>query len=639
MPSAVNVKLLDLPGLSYVEDEGNLSIIKQCREALCLVTYNSAETDSYKVDKLLAEVVDQVKDLGGSPARMLFILNRIDIFRSDYDWQENEHEFVEDTTENIKEVLIENLQEYTHEIESLAIVKLSSWPALLSLQIRANKKLLKDILEELPTLESNWSDHDRDRIKKILKPYEQAMDHFQSLIKEVMKRQKMSVDPKEWSCEQQELISSELRKQSYAEDFEKRLSQHIDDNFPKLIIPQVIERFNVSAGNSIAQWSVQTSTAILNSSEKDYEEEKKRLLDIKDSLDNFLQESNKRLTRSLKVFEILNKDTNALSTGANISDELTDVLRRAIADLQNTEPYNKIKDKLAPLSAWKESLSKTIIKILESVVRSLDNGVVSLEDIDFNQVNPIKAKQLKKNLERLIELGYSGTKSRCGFSILAKSQKERDYIESIQDGLFNLSVNLTSILEPILKRACVQEKNRIEEAVSELFKFHLKYVEGKAGEIAKDVVIRLPESQLNKFTRTLDFSFELDSDIKVSSGTYRSWKWLWMKKLDSLNAEIPSTEILLSNWITQFQQQGEPDMVCLMLEWLIEQIDDLKKNIAQKTDDAFDTYMASFQKAVQEITADHEEIKAIWQPIQRQAKYLEKGLFELGFFEDVEEKI
>ncbi|BAZ15442.1 hypothetical protein NIES4071_73140 [Calothrix sp. NIES-4071] len=68
------MRVLDLPGLAYVGDTGNANVIKQCREALCLVTYNSAETDKQKVRSLLQEVVQQVKDLGGSPARMLFVL-------------------------------------------------------------------------------------------------------------------------------------------------------------------------------------------------------------------------------------------------------------------------------------------------------------------------------------------------------------------------------------------------------------------------------------------------------------------------------------------------------------------------------------------------------------------------------------
>ena len=166
LPPGTKIRILDLPGLSYVGDQGNANVIKQCREALCLVTYNSAETDSQKVKSLLQEVVQQVKDLGGSPARMLFILNRIDVFRADRNWEETQNRFVENTIHNIKNELSEQLREYTEEIEELEVVKLSTWPALLSLQIKnqddiysfdACKKadnyfsvLIENILEDLP---------------------------------------------------------------------------------------------------------------------------------------------------------------------------------------------------------------------------------------------------------------------------------------------------------------------------------------------------------------------------------------------------------------------------------------------------------------------------------------------------------
>ena len=116
-------------------------LLKQCREALCIVTYNSAETDAHKVTSLLQEVVQQVKDLGGSPARMLFTLNRIDVFRADKNWPETENRFFEKAIRDIKNELTEQLQEYTEDIEKLQVVKLSTWPALLALQIKNNDEI------------------------------------------------------------------------------------------------------------------------------------------------------------------------------------------------------------------------------------------------------------------------------------------------------------------------------------------------------------------------------------------------------------------------------------------------------------------------------------------------------------------
>ncbi len=68
IPKNYKFQVLDLPGFKFIGDEGNMSVIRKCRESLCLVTYNSEETDGKKQDELLNEVVSQVKSLGGSPA-------------------------------------------------------------------------------------------------------------------------------------------------------------------------------------------------------------------------------------------------------------------------------------------------------------------------------------------------------------------------------------------------------------------------------------------------------------------------------------------------------------------------------------------------------------------------------------------
>lgn len=630
LPKGVRVKLLDLPGLSYVGDERNLAIIKQCREALCLVTYNSEETDPYKVDNLLSEVVDQVKDLGGSPARMLFILNKIDVFRKDQRWPRSEQRFIEKTTKNIKLELTKQLREYNEEIENLTILKLSTWPALLALQIQENKELVEDILEELPTIKDKWSEHDQSRINQLLRPHEQAIDHFQFLIKNAIRKGELDNDPKKWTVSQQEQIAKELFKQSYAEEFEKKLSKHIAEHFPKLVIPQAIEKFNVAAGNSIAQWVVQTTTAILNSSEENYQQESELLSRTKENLDSFLQASDAKLRQPLAVFEKLDIDTKT-------ADNLVASLREAINELQFTPPYDQIQEKLVPLVEWREALKTVIRNVLEAVVKSLDNGRVDLDNINFKKANVNQVNMLKNNLDILIQLGYTGSDARNGLLITAKRDKEKLSLQIIKKELNNLSINLTIILSQILKRVSAQEINRIEESVSELFRFHIKHIEKGAEEKAPNFVIKFPQSELNTFTRKLEFDFNLESDIEISSGTYRSFKhWLWMKKKESMIAEIPSTETLLQNWIHQFQQQGEPEMLCSMFEWLLEQIDNLKKNVDHKTHDIFNSYLASLEKAQQEITTNYEETQIIWKPIQERAKFLKQSLAELENFEKEE---
>ena len=111
IPSNARISLLDLPGLKFIDDDVNGHVVReQSKKALCIVAYNANETDPHKQDALLRQVVDQVKSLGGSPARMLFVLNKIDVFQKDDGPEESERAFSDRVTTQIRHRLLEALQ-------------------------------------------------------------------------------------------------------------------------------------------------------------------------------------------------------------------------------------------------------------------------------------------------------------------------------------------------------------------------------------------------------------------------------------------------------------------------------------------------------------------------------------------------
>ena len=614
LPRGVRVKLLDLPGLSYVGDESNMEVIRQCREALCLVTYNSQETDPQKVRSLLLQVVEQVKSLGGSPDRMLFILNRIDVFRDDKDWTESEKRFVEKTTTSIKHELREQLPEYTQAIDNLDIIKLSTLPALLALQIQSQNQndstiacrdadrkcgqlIEETILEDLPRKAENWSSQDRVR------------------------------------------VAEDLWKKSYAEEFQEYLNSHITEHFPKLVIPQVIEKFNVSAGNSIAQWSVQTTTAILNSSEENYQQEINKILEIKSSLENFLKVSDANLR---KPFEKINKKCEEYLSKQTKEDPIS-ILTEAITDLQFTEPYSKIEEKLIPLYDWRNALGKGVGEILAAVAQSLDNGIVNLDHLNFKKADQLNVKLLEGNLRRLIILGYSYGAAKNGENVVAKTLEEKENLREKNRELNQLSINLTLITRQVLQEIVKQEIQRMYEAVSELFIFHLAYLETGSNSIAENIVIKFPKSELNKVKKDLNFNFvEFDSDFKIKEEEYieqqRTWKhWLWIvpkkEKRSSDNATIPSIGDILADWQKQLKEI-EPKMLTQVIKWLLAQIDNLKKNVDKTQSDILDLYQDRLEKARQEITINYEQKQNVWQPMQQKAKELERKFSQLDNFQE-----
>ena len=284
LPPGTTVKIMDLPGLAHVGDEGNAAVIRESKKALCLVTYNSAETDRQKTANLLNEVVDQVKGLGGSPARMLFILNRIDVFRSDKDWPSSEQRFTEQIQRDIKAKLTDSLPEYTGEIEDLQIVKLSALPALLSLRMNSDRSaansvdknfnflIPEDILGDLSRNVNKWSEHDCQRVADAI-----------------------------WET-------------AYANRFQTYLSNHIQVNFPQLIIPQAVSKFKDDAGYRLTEWATQTTSAFINSSEEKYQKECQQIEEIKVDLTKFIRNRANELREPFDQIDAIFQDPNNLSS-------------------------------------------------------------------------------------------------------------------------------------------------------------------------------------------------------------------------------------------------------------------------------------------------------------------------------------
>ena len=620
LPQGTRVKILDLPGLAYVGDQGNADIIKQCREALCIVTYNSAETDAHKVKSLLQEVVQQVKDLGGSPARMLFTLNRIDVFRADKNWPETENRFVEKAIRDIKNELTEQLQEYTEDIEKLQVVKLSTWPALLALQIQNNDDIYsaeackkadnnfnglidEDLLEVLPRNVQKWSRHDRNRVAEAL-----------------------------WQ-------------ESYAEEFQQHLKEHINQHFPQLVIPQLIEQFNLSAGNAITEWATQTTTAILNSSEERYQQECENISYIRLALEKFLEISDANLK---KPFEKLDTKVKQVLAGDS-DDDVVKYIRTIVSELQQGEPYKELGEKLYPLSSWENEFQKGINQVLEAVAKSLETGKVDLDSPNLKKANVLKVDLLARNLTRLVDLGYTDSVAKEGKIMEAKTDTEKIQLKNINENLNELAIHLSFVIGDILNQISAQEVERMYQAVSELFRCHVSSLQKGANNIAPNIAIKFPESELSKVNKSLTFSFHIQAGFAITQGTWqeavqvekkqRAWYTLliWKKTVyateyqerSSDNANIPSVEDLLTSWMIQAKAE-DSERVNQVARWLLEQIDSLKKSVDQIQYDIIDRYQERLDKAHQEITLDYEKQRNVWQPMEQKAQNLAEEFFSLG---------
>jgi predicted GTPase len=611
LPKGTRVRILDLPGLAYVGDQGNANVIKQCREALCIVTYNSAETDSQKVKSLLQEVVQQVKDLGGSPARMLFVLNRIDVFRADRSWTESENRFVEKAIREIKNELTEQLKEYTEDIENLKVVKLSTWPALLSLQIQNQDDI-----------------YSADACKK-------ADNHFNGLIEDIL--EDLPRNTQKWNRHDKNRVAEALWQKSYAEEFQENLREHINKHFPQLVIPQIIERFNIAAGNAIAEWATQTTTAILNSSEEQYQQECENISQIRLSLKSFLEISDRNLKEPFEKLDTKVKQVLAKQS----EDDVVKYIRTIISELQEVEPYDELGVKLFPLYSWENEFQKGINQVLEAIAKSLETGRVDLDSPNLKRANVLNVNLLARNLNRLVDLGYKASVAKEGKIMEARTELEKNKLKQLNEELNELAIHLNIVIQDVLKQISTQELNRIYQAVSELFRCHLSYFEKEGNDIAPNIAIKFPESELSKVESNLTFNFQFKAGFAVTKGTWeeavqvekekRTWYTLWIKKKtfyeteyqprSSDNAKLPSIEDLLTGWVEQAKEE-DSERVNQVARWLLDQIDCLKKNVDKIQNDIIDRYQERLDKANQEITLDYEKQKSVWQPMEQKAQNL-----------------
>ena len=428
-------------------------------------------------------------------------------------------------------------------------------------------------------------------------------------------------------------------------NFHQNLINHITNHFPQLVIPQLIERFNIDAGNAVSEWSTQTTTAVLNSSKKDYEQECANIKQIRSSIERFLGISDRKLR---EPFERVDKKIKQVLTEESEDDPVL-YLESTIRELTNVEPYDILGEKLYPLYGWRRELGQGIDQVLEAVAKSLETGKIDLEGANLKKANHLNINLLERNLNRLINIDYTGSLAKEGKTIEARTDEEKRNLKQLNEELNELAIHLNIVMEDVLNQISNQELDRMYQAVVELFNCHLSHLEKGSSYIAPNIAIKFPESQLSKVDGQPKFHLKFQSGFVVNKGTWkepvevsfreRVWWKLWLGKAtkyktqyatrSSDNAKIPSVEDLLTSWIVQ-AKEAELEIVNQIASWLLEQINILKKNVNVLQNDIIDRYQMRLDKANQEIAVDFEKQKNIWQPMQQKAQKLAEEFSNLG---------
>lgn len=434
IPKATKFKLLDLPGLRNSQDITNSEAIKKCRDALCLVAYNMEETDETRRAQLIEEVLGQVKTMGGSPARMLFVLNRIDAFNKDKDSERRTDEHVIKVKNEIRTLLSKELIELSDEVlNDLAYSKLSSLPALhaqcarqgdLSAKLTAIKEIERhfsplipeEVLNDLPRNLGKSSEHDLDRVCAAV-----------------------------WQT-------------SHAADFFSTLNYHIERHFPTLVIPSIIYRFNKEAEDIIGH-VIRTCYIELNSSKEKYEDACEQLYRKNSLLREFVGNATKSLLEPLsKLRNEIGKQKN--STSQAVEDW--------IDDLHKIEIFQgKIELKeFFPLFAWESVFRQEIAGILENVFNCLRAGKA-------NVFNGVVANKFSKMLQDKLSITLY-------HYILVKKDKDQLKEDNNPDDLKRYLQDFMNEISGIIKEhignVAKQEDKRVEDVLTKITKAYAFYL-------------------------------------------------------------------------------------------------------------------------------------------------------------------
>jgi Dynamin family len=573
VPATTKFKIMDLPGLRNQQDNTNGDVIKNCCDALCLVAYNMEETNEKLKEELVSQVIDQVKKMGGSPARMLFVLNRIDVFRKDQDWERYTDEHINKTIAEITEVLNRELPERKDDLKNLSYSRLSSLPALYSQCIRTETEngrikvaeeldrhfsslITKKILNDLPRSHGNWDDH-----------------HFHR-------------------------VSEDVWENSYGNEFFKKLDSHIQTNFPTLVIPTIVQRFEEEVSDAVGDF-VRTCYSELNSSKEDCEKACE-LLDKQDAeLRGFVDQAEKTLT---ETFTNLLMDLKKDSSNETILEYLAE-------DLLKTDIYQGrlSSEKLNPLCSWLSNLRKSTFGVLGYMKQTLDP--------DQRNVSGISVEKLPGHLQQQLSLACTD------YSNAIKKNTESLFEKQLSTFLSRLN---NVVNEVIAKQSDVENK-RIYEAIELLMTHYLR--EG-VEKIAPQWNLSIGDHILKSLNTPEIKTITLAGKIENKSGKERIWYTLWIAERTIEYKTLPDLKTLSKAGFSELEKQivslVEP-FHTMIHDYFIE----LNNKISLEQTRVLKDFKAKLAKASAQHHQNYDNVLRYWQPVHQESEQLADLLKEL----------
>lgn len=610
LPEQTECVVLDLPGLKHAGDAGNAKVIEAGRDALCLVTYSSDENDPIKQKQLLEQIVTQVKELGGTPNRMIFVINKIDLFRKDDDWPNSEEAAVSKITRQIRAAIAEHLPEYADDVDQLVVAKLSSHPALCAQAMRVGAPEQQQAAAK--TIDSFYG--------------ELIPESFEDLPRKVSK----------WETQDFVDVGAAVWKASYADVFDRALVDHVEHWQPELVIPPMLDRF-VRSARPCAEWMTQHARAMLNATDDAYEGEMERLRETRSRLKQLGEKHKDDLLKPFRAISDL-----LTSHDTRHDNDLPDLVKSRLLELRHIEPYTQLREgTLAPLYSWPTILDEAI----EAVLWAIKGGKHSSAEIDSEtaaQLLPGGSRDIvKKAIARLIRCGYDTRMQKKGGTMTGTNDSGREKVEKLHKAFVKFQEAVEFTVQFAIRAAADREIRRIYRAVREMLRIGIKDIAKKTGSDSTGIGLNSFALGEVNFREQLKFDFKLNTDFEVTQEIVselkqakRAWydprSWVMIPKRvvvkqTHASIELPPIVDVIKKWMFQVRYQ-RPAVMMQFNEWLIDQILVVTNEVDNYQTQVIEVYGQRLKSAREKAKTKRSVNQGLWSELLGEAQEFAESL-------------
>lgn len=424
LPKNAQLQLIDLPGVNYCGDERHKALISDAvGKSLTLILFDCSATDPNTRAESLRQIVDKVKDIGGSISQMLFVMTKVDVFYKHEDANAMKDAHFSKMEQEIREKLKEALPEQEPAIDAAKFCKISQHPAFLA--ILAGKFFKQ----------KDESDQYCKAVKCIQKFYGYLMnDDFYFPPKPI----------KYNAAQHRELVSSVLEN-SFANEFADYLVAHVGANLPAIVLPSLYnEKFKRGAA---VNWVLQMCEGQIHAATSDIESVINMFNADKKIIQQVIREEQERLEAFCHSFAGPERDSDAVRDYFRGIDRFSSML---------------IPKDFSPISQFPETIKNAFMAVVEAAWKNLRTGVLANEISRLQGVSPDNSKWLENACKTLRSNGFSDAVLENGVvSYAPKDDADKDRMVAMAAGMRMFQESFGNVLAQHLDAVTQREEKRI----------------------------------------------------------------------------------------------------------------------------------------------------------------------------------